>query len=70
MALMSGLPTDQRDVWRAFFDHFAFQAEGDPAAHLPDDLRDVVGKLSSTDRDQVLAFVAERLKSLLGSQAG
>ena len=70
VALMSGLPTDQRDVWRAFFDYFAFQAEGDPAAHLPDDLRDVVGKLSSADRDQVLAFVAERLKGLLGSQAG
>ena len=70
VALMSGLPADQREVWRAFFDYFAFQAEGDPAAHLPPDLRDVVGSLSSTDRDQVLAFVADRLKTLLGSQAG
>lgn len=70
VALMSGLPGDQREVWRAFFDYFAFQAEGDPAAHLPSDLRDVVGNLSSTDRDQVLAFVADRLKALLGSQAG
>lgn len=70
VALMSGLPADQREVWRAFFDYFAFQAEGDPAAHLPSGLRDVVGKLSPADRDQVLAFVAERLKALLGSQAG
>jgi len=69
MALMSGLPADQREVWRAFFNYFAFQAEGDPAAHLPSNLRDVVGELSSADRDRVLAFVAERLKSLLGSQA-
>ena len=66
VALMSGLPADQREVWRAFFDHFAFQAEGDPGAHLPSDLRDVVGELSASDRDQVLAFVAERLKALLG----
>jgi len=70
MALMSGLPADQREVWRAFFNYFAFQTEGDPAAHLPSDLRDVVGELSSADRDQVLAFVAERLKALFGSQPG
>ena len=62
MALMSGLPADQREMWRAFFDHFAFQADGDPGAHLPSDLRDVMGKLSSADIDQVIAFIAERLK--------
>ena len=67
---MSELPADQREVWHAFFNYFAFQSEGDPAAHLPSDLRDVVGNLSSTDRDQVLAFVADRLKALLGTQAG
>jgi hypothetical protein len=66
MALMSGLPGDQREVWRTFFNYFAFQGDGDPGAHLPSDLRDVVGNLSSTDRDQVLAFVAERLKTLVG----
>ena len=66
MALMSGLPDDQREVWRTFFNYFAFRTDGDPGAHLPSDLRDVVGNLSSTDRDQVLAFVAERLKTLVG----
>ncbi len=63
MALMSGLPADQREVWRTFFDYFAFQTDGDPGAHLPPDLRDVMGSLSSADRDQVIAFIAERLKS-------
>ena len=63
MVLMSGLPADQREVWRMFFDYFAFQTDGDPGAHLPSDLRDVMGKLSSADRDQVIAFIAERLKS-------
>jgi len=70
VALMSGLPAEQREVWRAFFDYFAFQAEGDPAAHLPSELRDVLGDLSAADRDQILLFVAERLKSLIGSGAG
>lgn len=62
MALMSALPADQRDVWRRFFDFFAFEADGDPGAHLPSDLRDVIGKLSAEDRGQLMAFVAERLK--------
>lgn len=70
VALISELPADQREVWHAFFNYFAFHTEGDPAAHLPSDLRDVVGDLSSADRDQVLAFVAERLKTLLGQGAG
>ncbi len=70
VALMSGLPADQREVWRKFFDYFAFQAEGDPAAHLPSDLPDVLGELSSADRDRVLAFVAERLKTLVGQGEG
>lgn len=69
VALMSGLPADQREVWRSFFDYFAFQTAGDPAAHLPSELRDVIGDLSATDRDQVLAFVAERLKTLVGQGA-
>ena len=67
MALMSGLPADQREVWRTFFDHFAFRADGDPGAHLPDDLPDVMGKLSSADKDRLIAYLAERLKSQVGS---
>ena len=62
MVLMSGLPAEQREVWRAFFDHFVFQADGDPGAHLPPDLLDVFGDLSSQHKDQIIAFIAERLK--------
>ncbi|MDX1506682.1 MAG: cupin-like domain-containing protein [Woeseiaceae bacterium] len=65
-ALISALPDDERETWRRFFDHFVFQADGDPGAHLPADLRDLPGKLSAADRNEVLAFVAERLKTLLG----
>ena len=67
MVLMSGLSEDQREAWRPLFEHFVFQADGDPGAHLPSDLRDVMGKLSPADIDRVIAFVAERLKSPGGS---
>jgi hypothetical protein len=70
MALMSGLPAGQREAWRAFFDHFAFQVNGDPGVHLPSDLRDVMGELSPADRDQVIAFIAERMKAAAGRKAG
>ena len=70
VALMAALPAEERELWQKFFNYFAFQAEGDPAAHLPADIRDVMGGLSSSDRDEVLAFVAERLKTLVGQGAG
>ncbi len=28
------LPSDKRAIWKEFFDHFVFEANGDPAAHL------------------------------------
>ena len=66
IAVMSGLPAVQREAWRTFFDHFAFQTDGDPGAHLPADLRDVLGDLSAEDRGQVIAFIADRLKHQVG----
>lgn len=38
------LPSDQRDVWRNIFDHYVFETNGDPAEHLPDQARGVLGK--------------------------
>ncbi|MDJ0652624.1 MAG: cupin-like domain-containing protein [Xanthomonadales bacterium] len=61
MALISGLDPVERDGWRALFDHFVFQRHGEPGAHLPPDLRDVMGKLSPADRDQVVALLAKRI---------
>lgn len=62
MALMSGMPATQRDAWRDLFDHFVFQKDGHPGAHLPPDVRDVMGRLSPADRDQLIAQLAEHLK--------
>lgn len=37
------LPPEQRDVWRIIFDHYVFEANGDPGAHLPPHARGVLG---------------------------
>jgi hypothetical protein len=48
-ALMYGLfalktlPPEQREVWRAIFDHYVFCANGDPAEHLPPAAKGVLG---------------------------
>jgi mannose-6-phosphate isomerase-like protein (cupin superfamily) len=38
------LPPEQRAVWRNVFDHYIFEVNGDPAAHLPEHARGVLGK--------------------------
>ncbi|WP_245824673.1 cupin-like domain-containing protein [Sphingomonas azotifigens] len=38
------LPEDQRRGWRAMFDHLVFQLHGDPAAHIPEAARGVLGE--------------------------
>jgi hypothetical protein len=54
-ALMHGmmslrqLPPDQRAAWRAMFDHYVFLSNGDPAVHLPADVRGVMAADSPED---------------------
>ncbi len=41
------LPEDQRLAWRAMFDHLVFQTQGDPAAHIPEVARGVLGEATA-----------------------
>jgi hypothetical protein len=38
------LPPDQRAVWRTVFDHYVFEADGDPVGHLPEAARGMLGE--------------------------
>ena len=38
------LPPDERARWRSFFDFYIFGDYGDPAAHLPEQARGILGK--------------------------
>lgn len=43
---LRGLPDDQRAVWRAMFDHYVFGVNGDPGAHLPPDVKGILGPIT------------------------
>jgi hypothetical protein len=62
MLTIAKLSPAQRESWRHFFDYFVFQTSGDPAAHLPDGLNDIVTTLSPEQRKNVFEFLKERLQ--------
>ncbi len=43
LVAIGSLPADQRDVYRTVFDHLVFRGDGDPVAHLPDEVKGVLG---------------------------
>jgi oxalate decarboxylase/phosphoglucose isomerase-like protein (cupin superfamily) len=43
---LRGLPDDQREVWRALFDYYIFGANGDAAAHLPPEIKGILGPIT------------------------
>ena len=55
------LPAPQRAAWRAIFDHYLFEANGDPAAHLPDDRKGVLGPLTPRLARNIRAFLKRAL---------
>lgn len=56
------LPPEQRRAWKAMFDHYVFQSNGDPAGHLPVERRGVLGPPTA----EGLARMKAALKSRLG----
>jgi len=49
MVALRQLPPDQRRAWRAMFDHYVFQTDADPAVHLPEAVRGILGATSPAD---------------------
>ena len=41
---MKNLPPEELERWRVLFDHYVFDANGDPVAHLPEKARGILGK--------------------------
>lgn len=63
-ALMSfkHLPEAQRDVWRTMLDYYVFERTGDPAEHLPDHAKGILGDPSPT----LFARMREIVRQALG----
>lgn len=55
------LATRKRDRWRTLFDHYVFHAEGDPAQHMPERARGVLGKSTSELRQFIGRFLVQKL---------
>ena len=58
------LPADQRQAWRAVFDHYIFKPDGNPAEHLPEDARGVLGEAGPQQIARMKATLREILKTL------
>jgi Cupin-like domain len=55
------LPPEQRSVWRSVFDHYIFQTQGDPAAHIPPHVRGVLGSISAEQRRTIRTALTRSL---------
>lgn len=51
----------KRDRWRTLFDHYVFRANGDPAAHLPEPARGILGSSTAELRQFLRQFLAKKL---------
>ena len=55
------LPPRERAAWRSLFDFYIFGDEGDPAAHLPDEARGILGRRTPELVAKVKAMLARAL---------
>ncbi|HEV2594571.1 MAG TPA: cupin-like domain-containing protein [Sphingomicrobium sp.] len=55
------LPPEQRAVWRTVFDHYIFELNGNPAEHLPENARGVLGEIN----DEVIERMTDYIRLML-----
>jgi hypothetical protein len=60
---MRELPEPERAAWRDLFNHYLFRDGGDPAEHLPEDARGVLGPQNPEQLAQLKANLAAALQS-------
>ena len=58
---ISQLPPEQRAAWRAMFDHYVFRRDPDPAAHMPEAARGILGESTPELRRMIRQFLIRSL---------
>jgi hypothetical protein len=59
---MKNLPDDELSRWRVMFDHYIFNANGEPLEHVPERARGILGRRTP----ELVARVKKRLIDVLG----
>ena len=57
------LPREKRKIWRDLFDYYVFQIDQNPAAHLPEDLEDIIGTFSPERKKRLMERLGKNLSS-------
>ena len=61
---ISHLPEHKRQAWRTLFDHYVFKANGEPAEHIPEHARGIIGRSTPELRRMIKQFLMRALSSL------
>lgn len=59
---ISHLPAPERAAWRAFFDHYLFQVDGDPVPHIATEHRGILGRMTPDLYKKIKAYVISTLR--------
>lgn len=62
MLTLKHLPAEQREAWRAIFDHYVFRADSHLADHIPPARRSVLGDMTPKMAEDVRAFLVSQLQ--------
>ncbi len=63
MLSIAKLSADKRQSWHHFFEYLVFKTKGDPADHLPTELKDVVTSLTPEQRQRVFQYLKNSLNN-------
>jgi len=55
------MPDDERESWKRMFDHYIFQSEGEPMAHVPEHARGFFGEMTPEKVARLRAFLIHSL---------
>jgi hypothetical protein len=58
---ISPLAQRKRERWRMLFDHYVFQRNGDPADHIPEPARGILGRSTAELRKFMRQFLVQKL---------
>lgn len=61
---ISHLPEHKRQAWRVLFDQYVFKTNGEPAEHIPEHARGIIGRSTPEVRQMIKQFLVRALTSL------